>query len=54
MTVLEVLQILGAITTLSVYGSSGAGSGAIGNIAIAAVILRCCGTTAPTSSSRPR
>lgn len=38
-TVLEVLQILGAITTLSVYGSSGAGSGAIGNIAIAAVIL---------------
>ncbi|GEL26732.1 hypothetical protein PSU4_56860 [Pseudonocardia sulfidoxydans NBRC 16205] len=38
-TVLEVLQIVGAITTLSVYGSTGAGSGSIGNIAIAVIIL---------------
>ncbi|MGD9990371.1 hypothetical protein [Pseudonocardia sp.] len=38
-TVLEVLQIVGAITTLSVYGTTGAGSGAIGNIAIAVIIL---------------
>lgn len=38
-TVLQVLQILGGITTLSVYGTSGAGSGSFGTVAIAVIIL---------------
>lgn len=38
-TILQVLQVAGAITTLIVYGTSGAGSGAIGNIVIGVIIL---------------
>ncbi|AEA26673.1 hypothetical protein ACFQ34_26865 [Pseudonocardia benzenivorans] len=38
-SVLEVLQVAGALATLFTYGRTGPGSGAIGTIAIAVLIL---------------